>query len=438
MLSDGRRAHFRGNSFVRKNKFIDDRLFAKILIFLFPIIIFADKIFIPMDLTQTDHLMAYGIAYRALELGVNVEWLLNYKGGAFLMDYEAKIEKDCALHGVSWDIIPAGEIIDIYQIIENSNMDVILLEKAPKIAVYIPDNFEPWDDAVTLALEYADIPYDQIWDEEVLRGKLMEYDWLHLHHEDFTGQYGKFFASQSSTDWYKEEVRINEALAKKLGFDKVSKMKLAVALVIKDYIEKGGFMFSMCSACDTYDIGLAAQNIDICHNYFDHDPYDPAANQKLDFSQCLAFENFELILDPLIYEHSTIDVTNEAHLRGPKTYISLFDFSAKFDPVPCMLVQNHTALVKEFLGQCSGFRKNTVKSSVLVMAEVSGTDEVKYLHGNYGKGTFTYLAGHDPEDYQHFVNDPPTDLRKHRNSPGYRLILNNILFPAARKKEQKT
>jgi len=418
--------------------YIVGRFYAMGMLFLIPIFIFADKILVPMDLTQIDHLKAYGVAFHALGMGVNVEWLLNYQGGSFLMDYEPRIEKDCALNSVVWEVIPSGNILEIYQTIEENNMDVILLEKPPQIAVYIPDNFEPWDDAVTLALEYADIPYDQVWDEDVLRGKLMQYDWLHLHHEDFTGQYGKFYGSQANTDWYKEEVRINEELAKKLGFTKVSKMKLAVALVIKDYVEKGGFLFSMCSACDTYDIGLAAQNIDICHNVYDHDPFDPAANSKLDFSQCLAFENFEVILNPLIYEHSTIDVTNEAQARGPKTYISLFDFSAKFDPVPCMLVQNHTALVKEFLGQCSGFRKSTIMASVLVLAEVSGTEEVKYLHGNYGKGTFTYLAGHDPEDYQHFVNDPPTDLRKHRNSPGYRLILNNILFPAARKKEQKT
>lgn len=423
---------------VGRKKHSVKRLLAMCMLFLIPIFIFADKILVPMDLTQIDHLKAYGVAFHALEMGVNVEWLLNYQGGSFLMDYESRIEKDCALNSVVWEVIPSGNILKIYQTIEENNMDVILLEKPPKIAVYIPDNFEPWDDAVTLALEYAAIPYDQVWDEDVLRGKLMQYDWLHLHHEDFTGQYGKFYGSYANTDWYKEEVRINEELAKKLGFTKVSKMKLAVALVIKDYVEKGGFLFSMCSACDTYDIGLAAQNIDICHNVYDHDPFDPAANSKLDFSQCLAFENFKVILNPLVYEHSTIDVTNEAQARGPKTYIALFDFSAKFDPVPCMLVQNHTALVKEFLGQCSGFRKSTIMTSVLVLAEVSGTDEVKYLHGNYGKGTFTYLAGHDPEDYQHFVNDPPTDLRKHRNSPGYRLILNNILFPAARKKEQKT
>ncbi|MCK4452911.1 asparagine synthetase B [candidate division WOR-3 bacterium] len=408
------------------------------MLLLIPIFIFANKILVPMDLTQIDHLKAYGVAYRALVIGTNIEWLLNFRNGSFLMDYDKRIEKDCAINGVLWEIVTPDKTLDIYHTIAENNMETIFLEKAPKIAVYIPENFEPWDDAVTLALEYAKIPYDQVWDEDVLKGNLMKYDWLHLHHEDFTGQYGKFYGSQRNTDWYKEEVRINEEMAKRLGFNKVSKMKLAVALVIKDYIEKGGFVFSMCSACDTYDVGLASHNTDICHNVYDGDSYDASANGKLDFSQCLAFENFQVILNPFEYEHSTIDVTREAQVRGPKTYISLFDFSAKFDPVPCMLVQNHTALVKEYLGQCSGFRRNTIKSSVLILAEVSGTEEIKYLHGNFGKGTFTYLAGHDPEDYTHFVGDPPTELKYHKNSPGYRLILNNVLFPAARKKEQKT
>ncbi len=415
-------------------------MFCKKLLLLFIVSypLFGDKILVPMDVVQTDHLKAYGIAYHTLEMGIPVEWLLNYRGGSFLMDYEPQVEKNCAMNGVLWEIIKPERILEIYQTIEDNNMETILLEKAPRIAVYIPENYEPWDDAVTLALEYAQIPYEQVWDEDVLSGALMKYDWLHLHHEDFTGQYGKFYGSQRNTDWYKEGVRINEELAKKLGFGKVSKMKLAVALVIKDYIEKGGFVFSMCSACDTYDIGLAAQNTDICHNVYDGDQFDRRANLKLDFSQCLAFENFRVLLDPMVYEHSSIDVGMEAHARGQNTYFSLFDFSAKFDPVPCMLVQNHTSLVKEYLGQCSGFRRNTIKPSVLILAEVSGTEEVKYLHGNFGKGTFTYLAGHDPEDYQHFVGDPPTELKFYKNSPGYRLILNNILFPAARKKEQKT
>lgn len=398
----------------------------------------AHKLLIPMDIVQTDHLQAYGIAYRALEMGVEVEWLLNYRGGSFLMDLHAELEKECALRGVTWTAVQPDEVMTIYKTIEQNNMETVLLEKAPKIAVYIPDTFEPWDDAVTLALEYAKIPYDQIWDEGVLQGRLVDYDWLHLHHEDFTGQYGKFYVSQRDQEWYQEEVRINEALAARLGFAKVSFLKRAVAHMIKQYIEQGGFVFSMCSACDTYEIALAAHATDICHNLFDYDPFDPQANQKLDFTECLAFENFQVILDPLIYEHSNIDVTNEASLRGPNTYISLFDFSAKFDPVPTMLVQNHTSLVKEFLGQCSGFRRATIKSPIVILAEVNGTEEVKYVHGNYEKGTFTYLAGHDPEDYQHFVGDPPTDLRQYRNSPGYRLILNNVLFPAARKKELKT
>ncbi len=415
-------------------------LFLRILISIILIITLlnANKILIPMDLSQTDHLKAYGIAFHTLQRGENVEWLLNFRGGSFMMDYSPKTERECALEGVRWEIIQPAQILEIYRTIEENNMETVLLEKAPKIAVYIPDNFEPWDDAVTLALEYAKIPYDQIWDDDVLKGKLTKYDWLHVHHEDFTGQYGKFYGAYHNADWYKQEVKTNEEMAKRFGFNKVSKLKLAVAKAIKEYIRNGGFVFSMCSACDTWEIALAAQFTDICHNVFDYDPFDPQANRKLDYSQCLAFENFHVILDPMIYEHSDIDVTIEAQMRGPNTYFSLFDFSAKFDPVPSMLVQNHTALVKEFLGQCSGFKRNFLKPSVLVLGEVSGTDEIKYLHGNFGKGTFTYLAGHDPEDYQHFVGDPPTELKNHKNSPGYRLILNNVLFPAARKKELKT
>ncbi len=408
------------------------------ILFLLVAYSYADKLLIPMDLSQSDHLKAYGIAYRALARSIDVEWLLNFHGGSFLMEYDGAVEKDCALSGVRWERVSASDVLSIYQTIEQNNMETVLLEKAPRIAVYIPENFEPWDDAVTLALEYAGIPYDQVWDDDVLNGALVKYDWLHLHHEDFTGQYGKFYGSQRQTEWYQTEVRMNEETARRLGFTKVSRMKLAVARAVKAYIGEGGFVFSMCSACDTYEIALSAEETDICHNVFDGDPYDLQANGKLDFSRCLAFENFQVVLDPLIYEHSTIDVVAEASRRGPNTYFSLFDFSAKFDPVPCMLVQDHTSLVKEYLGQCSGFRRDFVKPAVLVLGEVVGTEEVKYLHGEYGKGTFTYLAGHDPEDYQHYVGDPPTDLSLHRNSPGYRLVLNNVLFPAARKKELKT
>lgn len=408
------------------------------LLFAFVTALHADKLLIPMDLSQSDHLRAYGVAYRAISNGLDIEWLLNFRGGSFMMAYDRNIEKDCAVNSVRWERVSASDVLQIYQTIEENNMETVLLEKAPKIAVYIPENFEPWDDAVTLALEYAGIPYEQVWDDDVLNGVLPKYDWLHLHHEDFTGQYGKFYGSQRQTEWYQAEVRMNEEICQRLGFTKVSRMKLAVALAIKAYISEGGFVFSMCSACDTYEIALAAAETDICHDVYDGDPFDQQANKKLDFSHCLAFEKFQVVLDPLVYEHSTIDVMQESSRRGPNTYVSLFDFSAKFDPVPSMLVQNHTALVKEFLGQCSGFRRSTIKVAVLNLGEVVGTEEVKYLHGDYGKGTFTYLAGHDPEDYQHFVGDPPTDLGLHRNSPGYRLILNNVLFPAARKKELKT
>ena len=391
-----------------------------------------------MDGGQTDHLKAYGVVYHALEENIKVEWLLNYRGGSFFLDDDERVAKECRLKNVSIQAVSGDGVLEIYREIEGENMEAILLEKAPKIGVYIPPNLEPWDDAVTLALEYAGIPYERLWDAEVLKEKLLDYDWLHLHHEDFTGQYGKFWAQYRAAEWFKEEVRINEVMARKLGFKKVSLLKQAVTRAIKRYIEAGGFIFSMCSACDTYEIALAAEGVDICDEVFDRDPVENDYERKLEYDNCLAFENFAVMPDPYIYEHSDIDTYNEAIIRGPETYFSLFDFSAKFDPVPTMLVQNHTALVKEFLGQCVGFRKNRIKKNVVVLGEVAETDEVKYLHGNFGKGTFTYLGGHDPEDYQHFVYDPPTKLEYHKNSPGYRLILNNILFPAAEKKPQKT
>ncbi|MFQ5905661.1 MAG: asparagine synthetase B [bacterium] len=391
-----------------------------------------------MDLAQTDHLRPYGVAYWALERGWPVEWLLNYRGGSFLMDAHPQIEKKCRIDGVAYSLIGGAEVSRIYDKIQNSNMDNILLEKAPRVAVYIPGNREPWDDAVTLALEYARIPYDKVWDPEVLQGKLNDYDWLHLHHEDFTGQFGKFYGSYRNVDWYKEDVAMNTKMAKKLGFGKVWQLKHAVARAIKQYVANGGFVFAMCSATDTYDISLAADNVDIVPLEFDGDPPDPDCSKRLDYSKTLAFMDFRLVLNPLEYEHSDIDVTPTASARGPQTYFSLFEFSAKYDPVPTMLTQDHVSLVKEFLGQNSGFNRDRIKKSVIIMGEVTGTEEVKYLHGNYGMGTFTFLGGHDPEDYQHMVGDPPTRLELHKNSPGYRLILNNILFPAAKRKEQKT
>lgn len=398
-------------------------------------------VLIPMDNSQTDHLKAYGVAFKALKMNITVEWLLNYRGGSFVFDVNDELMSLCLINGVYTETITSGDLADIYRIIDVENMERILLEKAPAIAVYSPSNAEPWDDAVTLALTYADIKYDLIWDEEVLSGALDEYDWLHLHHEDFAGQYGKFYGSFRNQLWYRQEVESNEALARKLGYHKVSEMKLDVALTIKDYVRRGGFVFAMCSACETIDMALAAEGVDICPAQFDSDPIDPDATQKLDYEKSLAFENFTPVYDPLLYRHSDIDTYPERLIRFPSEdndYFYLFEFSAKLDPVPTMLVQDHVGMIAGFMGQTTGFRKSLLKNYVTVLGEVEGFDEVRYIHGNFGRGTFTFLAGHDPEDYRHMVNDPPTELNLHKNSPGYRLILNNVLFPAAKKKERKT
>lgn len=393
-----------------------------------------------MDLAQTDHLKAYGIAYWVLKQGQTVDWLLNYRDGSFMTDYSDLIAAECRIRGVFFEQISNANASEIYTQVkaDNVNMDLIKLEVAPKIAVYATPGTQPWDDAVRLALEYAEIEHDIIWDEEVLSGKLDKYDWLHLHHEDFTGQYGKFWVSFQNTPWYIEQVSINEAMAKKLGFNKVSEMKKAVVKKIRDYVANGGFLFAMCSATDSYDIALAAMNVDICESMFDGDPADPQANQKLDYSQTFAFENFKLITDPMVYEFSDIDIQpNQTHQPGID-YFTLFEFSAKYDPVPTMLTQNHANIIKGFMGQTTAFKKELIKNSVIIMGEREGTNEVKYIHGNIGKGTFTWYGGHDPEDYRHIVGEEPTQLEIHKNSPGYRLILNNVLFPAAEKKKQKT
>ncbi len=402
---------------------------------------FAQYIFIPMDLTQTDHLKAYGIAYWVLKKDINVEWLLNYKGGSFLFTDSKLFRDECRLRGVRYEVINGAQVNQIYAEIEQNNMERVLLEKAPRIAVYTPPGFQPWDDAVTLVLTYAEIEYDKIYDRKVLAGVLDKYDWLHLHHEDFTGQYGKFWRNYRNTPWYIKRQLDSEKLAQELGYRKVSKEKGAVAAEIERFVEKGGFLFAMCSATDALDIALAAENTDICAAVFDGDPIDPDYEKKLDFSRTLAFYNFHLITDPGIYEFSDIDVppSNMPRLRDPETdYFTLFEFSAKYDPVPTMLTQNHVNLIKGFMGQTTMFREDKIKTSVTIMGKIEGTDEVKYIHGNRGKGTFTFYGGHDPEDYTHKVGDPPTDLKLHKNSPGYRLILNNILFPAARKKKLKT
>ncbi len=398
------------------------------------------KMLIYMDLKQTDHLRAYGITYNALAKGIKADWLLNYRGGSFLLDYNDKVAAECRLEGVSFTPISATQAADIYSTVqsEDNNMNVVRLEKAPKIAVYVPPGFQPWDDAVTMVLEYAKVPYTKIWNDEILNGDLSKYDWLHLHHEDFTGQYGKFYASFSNAQWYIDQQMRYEADAKKNGFKKVSNMMKTVAQDIKNYVGQGGFLFAMCSATDSYDIALAAHNVDICAPMFDGDAADPHAQEKLDFSNTLAFENFKLETNPYVYEYSNIDIQPSEIGNYNNDYFTLFDFSAKYDPVPTMLTQDHVNVIKGFMGQTTMFRKECIKKSVIILGEREGTDQVKYIHGNFGRGTFTFYGGHDPEDYQHAVGDPPTDLSLHKNSPGYRLILNNILYPAAKKKKQKT
>ena len=410
-----------------------------LVICLLPGAVFADKMLVFMDLSQTDHLRAYGLAYWCLEQGFNVEWLLNYRGGSFLVDAAELIARKATIMGVAFEAVGPGQAADIYRTIEEENMEVVLLEKAPAVAVYAPPGREPWDDAVRLALEFAEIPHTIVYDEEVLAGDLDEYDWLHLHHEDFTGQYGKFYASYRNADWYQQRVKTSEAMAAKLGYGKVSDLKKAVALKIKDYVARGGFLFSMCSGADSYDIALTAQGVDIVADVFDGDPVAAGYQERLDYSKSLCFTGFKLITNPLVYEYSDIDTTPKASRRGqPNDYFTLFEFSAKHDPIPTMLTQNHVSVIKGFMGQTTGFEKRLIKRDVVLLAETEGQDDVKYLNGTYGKGTFTFYGGHDPEDYQHMVGDPPTDLALYKNSPGYRLILNNILFPAARKKEQKT
>ncbi|MEJ6981911.1 asparagine synthetase B [Pedobacter sp. P351] len=393
-----------------------------------------------MDEDQRNHLKAYGIAYWTLKNGLEAEWLLNYRGGSFLIKYAQSLENECKIRGVSYEVVPDSKVTAIYNEISDPsvNMDMVKLEKAPKIAVYSPKSKLPWDDAVTLVLTYAEIPYDIIYDEEVLKGNLPKYDWLHMHHEDFTGQYGRFWSTYKSHSWYIADVKQQEAMANKLGFKKVSEMKLAVAKTIKGFCAGGGFLFAMCSGTDSFDIALAADGVDICESMFDGDGADPKAQAKLDFNQTFAFQNFKLDLNPYNYEFSSIDVTQSRVLERSNDYFTLFDFSAKWDVVPTMLTQNHDKVIKGFMGQTTAFRKDQIKPDVLVMGEMKSANEARYIHGDLGKGQFTFYGGHDPEDYQHAVGDPPTDLNLHPNSPGYRLILNNVLFPAAKKKKQKT
>lgn len=401
----------------------------------------ANYVFIPMDTKQTNHLKAYGIAYWVLKNDIEVDWLLNYRGGSFMCKYQPAIQNELVVRGVSFEIISDAQANDIITEIASPavNYDLMKLEKYPKIAVYSPKSKQPWDDAVTLVLTYAEIPYDIIYDDEVIRGDLPKYDWLHLHHEDFTGQYGKFYGSYANMPWYIETQKESEETARRNGFHKVSQLKLAVAKHIKEFVAGGGFLFAMCSATDSFDIALAAEGIDICERMYDGDPADPQAQEKLDYEKTLAFTNFRISRDPYQYEFSDIDNNApERGLRQDNDYFNLFEFSAKWDPIPTMLTQNHTRVIKGFYGQTTGFKKHLVKPDVVIMGENRDISEVKYLHGVLGKGFYTFYGGHDPEDYQHTVGEEPTDLSLHPNSPGYRLILNNILFPAAKKKKQKT
>lgn len=412
-----------------------------LLLFAFSTTAHAMQILIPMDESQKNHLKSYGIAFWLLKQKQEVQWLLNYNGGSFMFQYSQEAERECKVRGVSYETISDAAANAIITQIQDpaANLNAVKLLNAPKIAVYSPKTKQPWDDAVTLVLTYAEIPYDVIFDDEVLSGKILEYDWLHLHHEDFTGQYGKFYSSYASAPWYQAEVAESESMAAKHGFGSNRELKLAVVKKIRDFMLGGGFLFAMCSATDSYDIAMAAESTDICESMFDGTPADQNAQSKLNFDNCIAFKDFALNMDPYFYEFSNIDVDPRTRAVSEENDLfTLFDYSAKWDLIPSILCQNHTKTIKGFMGQTTAYRSHLVRSDVLVMGENALLNEARYLHGEFGKGTWTFFGGHDPEDYQHFVGEAPTDLNLHPNSPGYRLILNNILFPSAQKSKQKT
>ncbi|MFM2041249.1 MAG: hypothetical protein RLZZ493_1838 [Bacteroidota bacterium] len=412
-----------------------------LLLFLFSArLLSASALLVPMDERQTNHLKAYGLSYWVLNNQVTLEWLLNYRGGSFLFPNLQNIEEELIVRGISYEVITDGQANAIKNQIADpaTNMEVVQLEKSPKIAVYSPSSALPWDDAVTMVLDYAEIPYEKLYDKEIIQGNLPKYDWLHLHHEDFTGQYGKFYVTFRDAPWYRQQVADAEKQAQELGFSKVSQLKLAVANSIRNFVLGGGFLFTMCSGTDSFDIALAAHNTDICESMFDGDRRDPNCQSKLDFNNTFAFENFTLVQEPLIYEYSNIDGTDLHRIPENQDVFTLFDFSAKWDIVPTMLTQCHTDVISGFMGQTTDFRKDLIKSNVLILGESNSLKTARYIHGELGQGTWTFYGGHDPEDYQHKVGDPPTDLNLHPNSPGYRLILNNILFPAAKKQKRKT
>jgi len=424
-------------------KIMLSRFILFLLLLIFSSQLKATQLLVPMDESQTNHLKAYGLAYWTLEKGVTIEWLLNYRGGSFLIRHLKSIEEELIFRGIRYEVLADGQVNQIRTQIANPdvNMEIVQLEKAPKIAVYTPPNKQPWDDAVTMVLEYAEINYEKIYDSAIVFGMLPKYDWLHLHHEDFTGQHGKFYGSARYQSWYQQQVIQAEKNAKNLGFTKVSELKLEVAKNLKNFVFGGGFLFTMCSGTDSFDIALAAQGTDICESIFDGNTSDPRAQEKLDFEQTFAFKDFHLIKDPMVYEYSDIDATdlrNNRIITEEMDQFTLFDFSAKWDVIPTMLTQCHVDEVNGFMGQTTDFRKEFIKSNVLILGENKSAGTARYIHGEMGQGTWTFYGGHDPEDYQHLVNDPQTDLNLHPNSPGYRLILNNILFPAAKKKKRKT
>jgi len=390
--------------------------------------------------SQAEHLKAYGITYWTLEKQLKVKWLLNYRGGSFLLPDTEEIKKECQIRGISFEVLSNSKIEEILNLISSpsQNMEAVVLEKAPRIAVYSPKGNQPWDDAVTMVLTYAEIPYTVIYDEEVLTDQLLLFDWLHLHHEDFTGQYGKFYRAYRAAPWYIKNKKEAEAMALKSGYSKVSQLKLAVSLKIRDYVIGGGFMFAMCSATDSFDIALAAEGVDICEAMFDDDPSEAGYQSKINYNNTFAFKDFILERSPMVYEFSSIDMTSKRKIIKEIDYFTLMDYSAKWDPIPTMLVQNHTSLIKGFMGQTTSYAREQVKASVLIMGEQKTNGEARYIHGIKGKGFFTFYGGHDPEDYQHRVGDAKTELELHPSSPGNRLILNNVLFPAAKKKKQKT
>ena len=415
--------------------------FIFIFVVLFYSTVTASYILIPMDSdSQEEHLKAYGLTYWTLQKQLKVKWLLNYRGGSFLLPDTDEIKKECQVRGVSFVLLSNSKTEEILNLISSpsQNMEAVILEKAPRIAVYSPKGNQPWDDAVTMVLTYAEIPYTTIYDEEVLGDQLVLFDWLHLHHEDFTGQYGKFYRAYRSAPWYIQNKKDAELMASNLGYDKVSDLKLDVSLKIRDYVVGGGFMFAMCSATDSFDIALSAEGVDICETMFDDDPSDPDYQGKINYDNTFAFKNFILERSPMVYEFSSIDMTSKRKINKETDYFTLMDYSAKWDPIPTMLIQNHTSLIKGFMGQTTAYERDQIKANVLVMGEQKTNGEARYIHGIKGKGFFTFYGGHDPEDYQHRVGDPKTELELHPNSPGYRLILNNVLFPAAKKKKQKT